>query len=176
MIMELESQIQYKSMKKAIICGLLTLTSLPGLAAQLGDRTFDAISIRADEAREDERPGILYFDGNFEMLSEDWQLTSTKATVYGSPNKPDRIYLEGSPARFHINPMEESGEDPIEAVAAVVEYRRDSGSLSLSGGATLMLGEEVIRSAYIEYDIDANRYRAGGEGGVFIEVPPIDEL
>ena len=174
MITELESQIHYKSMKKAIICGLLTLTSLPGLAAPLGDRTFDAISIRADEAREDEQSGILYFDGNFEMLSEDWQLTSAKATVYGSPSKPDRIYLEGSPASFHISPSDASEEDPIEAEAAVVEYQRDTGSLLLSGGATLMLGGEVIRSAYIEYDIDANRYRAGGEDGVLMEVPPID--
>lgn len=161
-------------MKKTIICGLLTLTGFPCLAAPLGDRTFEAISIRADSAREDERPGILHFEGDFQMRSSDWQLESAKAVVHGSPNRPDRIHLEGAPAHFHISPSEESGGNPIEAVAPVVEYRRDTGSLLLSGGATLRLGEEIIRSTYIEYDIEANRYRAGGEDGVFMEVPPID--
>jgi len=174
MIRELERQIQYKSMKKAIICGLLTLTGFPCIADPLGEGAFDAISISADEAKEDERPGILHFDGHFKMRSSDWQLTSAQATVYGSPNKPDRIYLEGSPARFHVSPTDQSESDSIEAIAAVVEYVRDTNRLILSGGATLMLGEEVIRSTYIEYNIDTNRYQAGGENGVLMEVPPID--
>lgn len=161
-------------MKKAIICGLLTLTGFPCLAAPLGDRTFDAISIRADHAREDERSDILHFEGNFQMRSSEWQLGSASAVVHGSPNKPDRIYLEGAPAHFHVSPSDESGGEPVEAIAPVVEYRRDTRTLLLSGGALLRLGEESLRSTYIEYDIDANRYRAGGDDGVLMEVPPID--
>jgi lipopolysaccharide transport protein LptA len=174
MIMEPERQIQYKSMQKTIICGLLTLTSFPCIADPLGDSAFDAISISADEAKEDERPGILHFEGHFQMRSSDWLLTSSQATVYGKPNKPDRIYLEGSPARFHVSPADKSEKDSIEAAASVVEYVRDTNRLMLSGGATLVLGEEVIRSTYIEYNIDTNRYSAGGESGVSIEVPPVD--
>lgn len=174
MIREHECQIQYKSMKKTIICGLLTLISFSCIADPLGEDAFDAISISADEAKEDESPGILHFDGHFQMRSSEWLLTSAQATVYGRPNKPDRIYLEGSPARFHVKPADKSDNDSIEAAANVVEYLRDNNSLMLSGGATLVLGEEIIRSAYIEYNIDTNRYQAGGESGVLIEVPPID--
>ncbi len=37
-----------------------------------------------------------------------------------------------------------------------------------------MLGDEVIRSKHIQYDISTNRYQAGGADGVLIEVPPVD--
>ncbi len=131
------------------------------------------ISISADEASEDEQPGILHFNGHFLMQSTDWQLTSEEATVYGSPDKPDRVYLEGSPARFLINLNDQENRGQIKATAPVVEYLRNGNLLMLSGGATLMLGDEVIRSTHIEYDINTNRYRASGSDGVLIEVPPV---
>ncbi len=131
------------------------------------------ISISADEASEDEQPGILHFNGHFLMQSTDWQLTSEEATVYGSPDKPDRVYLEGAPARFLINRNDEENRGQIKATALVVEYLRDGNLLMLSGGATLMLGDEVIRSTHIAYDIKTNRYRASGSDGVLIEVPPV---
>lgn len=159
-------------MTKTLICCLLALIVSPCGAAPLGEGAFDMISISADEASEDERPGILNFKGNFLMQSSDWQLTSTQATVYGSPNKPDRVYLEGSPARFLIHQADHPDKDSIEATASAVEYQRASNSLKLSGNATLKLGKEVIRSADIEYDIGTNRYKASGTDGVLIEVPP----
>lgn len=131
------------------------------------------ISISADEASEDEKPGILHFNGHFQMQSTDWQLTAEEATVYGSPDKPDRVYLEGSPARFFINPKDRKKQGQIKAAAGAVEYLREDNVLILSDGATLTLGDEVIRSARIEYDIKANRYRASGSDGVLIEVPPV---
>ena len=160
-------------MKKSITwCLLMSMSCLCG-AAPLGEGAFDMISISADEASEDEQPGILHFNGNFLMQSTDWQLTSEEATVYGSPDKPDRVYLEGAPARFLINQNDRENQGQIKAAAPVVEYLRDDNILMLSGGATLMLDDEVIRSIYIEYDINTNRYRAGGIDGVLIEVPPV---
>ena len=132
------------------------------------------INISADEAREDEQPGILHFSGHFQMHSDDWQLNSSQATVYGSPDKPDRVYLEGSPARFHVNRTDRTEQGQIKGTAQVVEYLRATNQLVLSGEAVLRLGDEVIRSTQIEYDISTNRYQAGGDDGVFIQVPPID--
>ena len=161
-------------MKKTITwCLLMSMSCFCG-AAPLGEGAFDMISISADEASEDEQPGILHFNGNFLMQSTDWQLTSEEATVYGSPDKPDRVYLEGSPARFLINGNDLKNQGQIKATARVVEYLRDDNVLTLSGGATLMLDDEVIRSNHIEYDINTNRYRAGGIEGVLIEVPPVN--
>jgi len=161
-------------MKKAIIWCLLSLTCIPCSAAPLGEDAFDMINISADEAREDEQPGILHFNGHFLMQSDDWRLTSAEATVYGTPDKPDRVYLEGSPARFVINRVDLAAQGQIKAAALVVEYSRAANLLTLSGEATLELGDEVIRSTHIEYDISTNRYQAGGDDGVLIEVPPID--
>ncbi len=159
-------------MKKTVICSLLTLIVSPCHATPLGEGAFDTISISADEAREDELPGILHFQGHFLMRSDDWQLTSARATVYGRPNRPDEVYLEGSPARFLISQTHNTQQGPVEAVASVVEYLRAVNKLKLSGGATLTLDKEVIRSTYIEYDINTNRYHAGGIDGVLIEVQP----
>jgi len=161
-------------MNKALICSLLILILPPGSAAPLDEITFDTISISADEANEDELPGILHFDGNFLMQSSDWQLASKKATVYGNPNKPDRVYLEGSPALFLVHRTGDVTQGPVEASASVVEYQRTANTLTLSGGAILRLDDEVIRSTIIEYDIGTRRYRAGGIDGVLIEVPPVD--
>ena len=159
-------------MKKTFIYSLLMLLIPLCAAAPLGKSAFDMISISADEAQEDEQPGILHLKGNFLMQSSDWHLTSSQATVYGNLNRPDRIWLEGTPARFLVVPTGESEGDLIEATALVVEYVRETNKLTLSGGASLILGNEVIRSTNIEYDINSNRYQAGG--GVSIEVPPED--
>ena len=162
------------SMKKALICGLLVLASTAGNASPLGEGAFDMINISADEAWEDERPGILHLKGHFLMESSDWRLSSGHATVYGSPNRPDRVYLEGSPARFQISRMNSADKGPIEATARVVEYLRVANRLKLSGDAILQMGDEVIRSANIEYDIDTNRFQAGGIDRVEIEVQSVD--
>lgn len=162
-------------MKKTLICCLLTLTCFPLGAQPLGEDAFDMISISADEAREDEQPGILYFNGNFLMQSSDWKLTSEAAIVYGSPDKPDRVFLEGVPARFEVYRNDQSELGSIKATASAVEYIREANVLILSGGAMLELGDEVIRSTDIRYDISTNRYQAGGADGVLIKVPPINK-
>lgn len=161
-------------MKKTFICSLLMLICSPCNADLLPEGAFDMVSISADEAIEDELPGILHFNGHFQMQSSDWQLLSARATVYGSPNRPDRIYLEGSPARFLVFRTDGAGQGPVEAAASVIEYVRTANKLSLSGGAVLILDDEIIRSTRIEFDIDTNRYKAGGIDGVQIEVPTIE--
>jgi len=144
------------------------------MAAPLGAGAFDMISISADEASEDEQPGILHFHGHFTMRSDDWNLTSDTATVYGNPDRPDRVVMEGSPARFVVRQSDGTQPDQIEANALVVEYSRADNMLLLSSGATLKLGDEVIRSKHIEYNIGTNRYKAGGADGVRIEVSPVE--
>ena len=161
-------------MKKTLIFGLLMMVVPLCGAEPLRGSTFETISISAEEAIEDELPGILHFNGHFLMQSTDWKVASNRATFYGNLDKPDRIYLEGDPARFLVARTDNSAQGPIDASASVVEYLREANKLKLSGQATLMLGDEVIRSTYIEYDISTNRYQAGGTDGVLIEVPPVD--
>jgi len=143
--------------------------ALPGDGSRL-----ETINISADEAYEDTQPGILHFQGHFLMQSREWRLESGHAMVYGQPDKPDKVSLGGSPARFLITRDDGDGQYTVEAEAPVIEYQRATNTLELTGGAMLKLDEEVIRSSVIKYDIDANVYWAGGVDGVMIEVPPVD--
>jgi lipopolysaccharide transport protein LptA len=139
-----------------------------GLASPLGDTAFDTISVGADEAYEDTEPDILHLRGHFFMRSNEWELFSNKATVYGQVDKPDKLRLEGSPAHIQIT---QSNTGPVTASAPDMVYERASSTLKLSGGAVLKLEKETIRSAWIVFNIDNNHYLAGGAGGVTIEVP-----
>lgn len=153
---------------------LFFLVSLPVMASSVDDVGFETISISADEASEDVQPGVLHFKGHFIMQTHDWRLESGQATVYGKPDRPDKVYLEGSPARFLITRDKDGGQGTVEATAPEMEYQRSTSLLKLSGGATLKLDDEVIQSLVIEYNIDTQRYQAGGVDGVLIEVPPVD--
>jgi lipopolysaccharide transport protein LptA len=156
------------------IVALFLITVSPCEATPLDDGAFETINISADEAYEDIQPGILHFRGHFRMQGRDWQLESGRATVYGPPERPDKVYLEGSPAQFMVDRNDRSGQGAIVASAAVLEYLRSTNMLKLSGGAILKLDGEVIRSSLIEYNISTDRYRAGGADGVMIEVPVAD--
>ena len=157
-----------------ILVALFLLMLAPCMASPSADGAFETIRISADEASEDIQPGVLHFKGHFLMQSHDWQLESGRATVYGPPDRPDRIYLEGSPARFLVSRNDNEGQGAVEATAPVMEYLRSTNLLKLSGGAMLKLDREVIRSTVIEYNISTERYRAGGADGVMIEVPGVD--
>ena len=135
---------------------------------------FETISISADVASEDVQPGILHFEGRFIMQTPDWRVESDRATVYGQPDRPDEVYLQGSPARFLINRDDDEHRNIVEAISPRMEYTRSADTLRLTGGATLKLGDEIIQSEVIEYNINTERYRAGGADGVLIEVPPVD--
>lgn len=157
-----------------IIVALFLLTVLPCKATLLDDGAFETINISADEAYEDIQPGILHFRGHFLMQGRDWRLESGRATVYGPPERPDKVYLEGTPVRLMVDRNDGSGRGAIVAVAAVLEYMRSTNMLKLSGGAVLKLDGEVIRSSLIEYNISTDRYWAGGADGVTIEVAVAD--
>lgn len=141
------------------------------LASPLSDSAFDTISISADEAFEDSEPDILHLRGHFFMRSNEWQLSSDQATVYGRADKPEKLHLEGAPAHFQIK---QSDTGPVEATAPDMVYERATHTLRLSGGAVLKLEKETIRSARIVFNVDNNHYRAGGAHGVSIQVPAGD--
>jgi len=146
----------------------------PGVVLPVDQIGQETINISADEAYEDIQPGILHFKGHFQMQSREWKLESASAKIYGQPDRPDMVFLEGAPARFLITRDDGEGQQTVEAEAKAMKYQRSTNMLELSGGAILMLDGEVIKSTVIKYDIGTNRYWAGGVTGVMIEVPPVD--
>lgn len=164
-------------MLRVCLCHLavsILMVLIPLDIAFCADNGIETISIFADEASEDIQPGILHFKGHFTMQTQDWKLESTLATVHGEPEKPDKVHLEGSPARFLIYQDNQGAMNVVEATAPRMVYQRSTNILRLSGGALLKLDDELVRSEVIEYNIETERYLAGGEDGVLIQVPARD--
>ena len=153
---------------------LIALMISHAYASPLDETMQETINISADEAYEDIKPGVLHFKGHFMMKSGGWELESEQATVYGQPDRPDKVLLAGYPARFRITRNDGEGQSTVLAEAPAMEYQQSNHLLQLTGGAVLMLNDEVIRSSAIKYDIETGRYWAGGVDGVIIEVPPVD--
>jgi len=153
---------------------LFTVMFLPGNALSLDENKPETITINADEAYEDLRPGTLHFKGHFMMQSSEWNLESRQATVHGRLDRPDRVILKGSPARFLSKLDDDEKQLVVEAEAMEIEYLRSTNMLELTGGALIKLDDEEIRSNVIKYDIGTRRYWAGGADGVMIEVLPVD--
>ena len=169
-------QQEFYMLKIALGCRIVLIAVMfsPGSTWSLDKNTPETITISADEAYEDIRPGTLHFKGHFVMQSLEWRLESSHATVFGRLDRPDRVILKGVPARFLSTLDDDQKQLFVEAEAGEMEYLRTTNMLQLTGGAFLKLEDEEIRSKVIKYDIGTKRYWAGGVDGVMIEVLPVD--
>jgi lipopolysaccharide transport protein LptA len=159
--------------KMMVWAALFLSCGLPG-AYPPGFSKGDTVSIRADQAWEDEQPDIVHFTGNFLMKAADWSVSADSATLYGNLDDPETVLLEGSPAQVLLLRQTDDGNEEISGTAPQIEYQRKANVIKLSGGAVLRLDDNILRSEEIEYDIELDRYQAGGSEGVRIEVTPRD--
>jgi lipopolysaccharide transport protein LptA len=132
----------------------------------------DMVALHADQAWEAIEPDTLHFAGHFEMRVGDMVLSADRATLYGTLNDPDRLVLEGSPARLSVSQTKSGGVETIQAEAQEMLYERESNLMLLNGAARLAQGDNVLVSNRIEYDISTDRFRTQGQTGVQIDVHP----
>jgi lipopolysaccharide export system protein LptA len=186
---------------RTMLClGLVWLA--PGVQTHALDfNTSDTVSIVADNAWEGDDVDVIHFEGNFELRAPDWYMSSDTATVYGKLDNPDKVVLEGKPAKIYFlrdtnaepgaEPATEKDEqsaqaglsttrsepdlDDVEGSALLIEYMRGSNKLKMTGSASLKRKDNQLSSEVIEYDIDADRYSASGDGGINIQVVPSDD-
>ena len=132
----------------------------------------DTLTIRSAEARMDELPDVVHFDGGFELRASDWSLSSSNATLYGKLDDPETVILSGSPAMIRVQAV--SGGEPatISGEADQIVYQRSSNTIRLEGNAFIARNEHSMKGGQIEYDIGLDHLSAGGDGGVRIEVLP----
>ena len=60
----------------------------------------------------------------------------------------------------------------INGQALKIAYQRNTKSIRMEGDASLSRGGHTMRGGEIEYDIEKDLLRAGGDGGVHITVDP----
>ena len=100
--------------------------------------------------------------------------------VYGKLDDPDKVLIEGSPAKVSFLRKKEGNSDPASSNAKVdggalfVEYFRATDKLVMRGAASLARKESTLNSEIIEYNIDTDRYAASGEGRVNVQLNPDD--
>lgn len=150
------------------------------LAAALDFSSGDTVTITAERGWEGEESNVIHFSGNFRMRGPDWSMTGDTAVVYGKLDDPDKILIEGSPARVSFLRKKEENSDPassndkVDGEALFVEYFRATDRLIMRGAASLARKESTLNSEIIEYNIDTDRYAASGEGRVNVQLNPDD--
>jgi len=144
----------------------------PVLADTLEFSSDDTVMVTAQRAWEAEENDVLHFSGGFELRAPDWALLGDTAVVYGKLDNPDRVVVTGKPAKISFLREEEEdaqASDPgerIDGTASTVEYLRSTDKLIMRGAASLQRKDSILVSDVIEYDVDTDRYSAGGEGGI----------
>ena len=159
---------------------ILILIGWPALALPLlaaderlsGFSSGDTVNIRAAEAWESEEPNVIHFSGNFELKASDWYLSADLATLYGKLDDPETAMLTGTPAFILVNTVSEGRVQTITGEADRIVYHRETNSLRLEGAASITRDDSTMHSGKIEYDIEQDRIRAGGDEGVHIMVKP----
>jgi lipopolysaccharide export system protein LptA len=152
----------------ACIACLLALSAIAVEPLKPGKQ--DTIVVRADQAWEDPDESITYYRGNFELSTPDWSVQAAEATVFGPLNNPERVLLDGEPARIWISQPEKS--KIVEGSGATIEYLLSADLVTLSGGAELRDGEDTVTSDSILYDIEKDSYRSGNSGRVKVSITP----
>jgi len=151
--------------------------AFPVLAADerlSGFSSGDTVTIRSAEAWEGEEPNIIHFSGNFELRASDWFLSADLATLYGKLDDPETAILTGSPAFILVSTESQGQIQTVFGEAERIVYHRETNSLRMEGTASLTRNDNTMRSGEIEYDIEQDRIRAGGNEGVYIKVEPED--
>jgi lipopolysaccharide transport protein LptA len=132
----------------------------------------DTLTIRSPEARMDEEQDIFHFGGGFELRARDWYLSSDHATLYGKLDDPETVVITGSPARILVSTVYHGRTTTINGQAERIIYQRKTNSIRMEGNAYISRDEHSMSGGEIEYDIENDHLRAGGDGGVHIEVRP----
>jgi lipopolysaccharide transport protein LptA len=153
----------------------------PGYADSLGFNSDDTITITAERGWEGDEADVIHFSGKFELHAPDWSMAGDTAAVYGKMDNPDRVVVEGSPARISFlrkddeNPDDADAQEKVDGAANFVEYFRATDKLIMRGAASLTRKDSNLASQLIEYDVDTDRYSASGEGGINIQFTADDE-
>ncbi len=128
----------------------------------------DVVSIRADTAWEDTQPDVVHFEGRFEMHVRDWMVLADRAVLFGKLDDPDRVVLEGSPARMELSYTLGERTEIVHGQASKIVYDREAAQIRLSGDAQMGQGDKMLRSGEINYDISTDRFQTKSETGISI--------
>lgn len=136
------------------------------MASSLAAPSLDLpIQIEADRAELDQEQRQSVFVGNVRITQGAALFTGERVTlIHMASGTPQEIEIIGRPAYF--NQPEDAQYSAIEAKAATMRYRAESGQLELSGEAWIRQGSDEVTGNRLIYDRRNQRILAtGGEDG-----------
>lgn len=151
------------------------------VAGELEFNEDDTVVVTAQRAWEAEAPDVVHFSGSFLMQAPDWSLAGETAVVEGKLDNPDKVTVDGNPARISFLREDDAQRDGaveeqrIDGSADSVEYFRATDKLRMRGSATLTRKGNTLTGDFIEYDVETDRYSAGGDGGINVQIDPEDD-
>lgn len=151
-----------------------------GLAAPSNARESDftqPIDVSADRSEYDQRAGTQTLIGNVEIRQGTMLITADRVAISLADAKLARIEGTGSPIRFE---QENEDGEMVAGEAGAIDYDATSGTLVLSGGATLTQPGQSLASERIAFDARTQTVSAeggDGEGGkgrvsIRLDAPP----
>jgi len=160
-------------MTKSLSAFLLLATAGVALAAQAQDQAKapaklkltapeGPVTITADRA-EFERNGVMLYRGNVRLVSDRLTLTGERVELRQPSPGQFEARITGTPAR--LSHAGEADSPPIAAAAGRIDYDTRQEVVSLSGGAQLERGTDVLTGESIRYEIATRRISATGVDG-----------
>ena len=128
------------------------------------DQYRETIVARAQEAWESDNGDTMFIRGDLELRGTRWRIHADTAQVEGKLGKPDRVVVDGSPARIVVTPDDDGL--PFEGQSRHLEFQPQAKTVKLDGAATIIRGQQSITSESISYELDRRTFAAGARGRV----------
>lgn len=116
--------------------------------------------IDADNQDLDYKNNTLYFSGNVIVQQGNLTIKAEELFVITKDGNSEKLIASGKPASFS---QKEANNDDLSAQALEIIYLVELQILQLNGDAKFQQGGSVVESIYIEFDLKAQRVKAGSD-------------
>jgi len=164
-----------KTINTFIVLTFFLATSLLSLSANAkkGDIS-QPIDVSADRSEYDEQKGIQSLIGNVEIRQGTMVIKASKIEIYLKNNRLNKIDGVGNPIIFE---QKNEADELVSGRADSISYDASTGTLILTGNATLSQPRQQLKSQRIVFDSTNQKVSAeGGDNGrvsIRIEAPPV---
>ncbi|MFE8072110.1 lipopolysaccharide transport periplasmic protein LptA [Marinobacteraceae bacterium S3BR75-40.1] len=135
--------------------------------------TSDApVSVKADQARLDDKEGTATYEGNVQVRQAEARLEADKVVLFRDAEGLSRIEAYGQPA--HYNAPATPDMPATDAQAKTIIYSRSDNQLTFKQEAVIRQGEDMFRGDIIHYDTENRVVTASGgdKGRVEMVIQP----
>lgn len=155
----------------ARLCATLSAVLLlaTGPAAHAFDMTSDApVSVKADQARLDDKQGTATYQGNVMVRQAEARLNADKVVLFRDQAGLNRIEAYGSPAHYSAPATEQT--PATDAQANEITYSRSDNQITFKKDAVIRQGEDLFKGDVIHYDTQNRIVTASGQGEGRVEM------